>query len=103
LGDRKLSKTENSAAARALSFALRWPIPIFSFPVGFIFRSETRDFCLLSFSNWRARFQLFRKLAASLLLGLETGDVAFTQDSVLPNVIDLPRLRRARSLRKQAA
>jgi hypothetical protein len=40
LGDRKLAKTENSVAALALSFALRWPIPISSFLVGFIFGRE---------------------------------------------------------------
>jgi hypothetical protein len=36
LGDLKFPSTANSAAALALSFALRWPIPTFSFPVGFI-------------------------------------------------------------------
>ena len=58
-------------------------------------RSGTRDFSLLSFSHRRIRFQLVLKLAASLLLGLETGDVAFTQDSVLPNVKGVPTARGA--------
>jgi hypothetical protein len=59
LGDREAPpKTENSAAALALSFALRSPIPILPFPVGFI---------LVRFELWRLR----------LLLGLKTSGVAF--------------------------
>jgi len=36
LGDRKLPKPTNPAAALAHSLALRWPISVLSFPVDFI-------------------------------------------------------------------
>jgi hypothetical protein len=67
LGDRKSSKPECRAAAHALSFALRWSIPIISFPVGFIcsvgnsrfqssFFFETGEFDFSWFGYWRRRF-----------------------------------------------
>ena len=81
LGDRKFSKPECQAAALALSLVLRWPIPIFSFPVGFIF----------SVGNSRFQSSFFLKLASSISAGSESGGVAFSQDSSLPNVKDQPR------------
>jgi len=76
LGGRKLPKTANLAAALALSFALRWPIPIFSFLVGFI----------CSVGNSRFQSSFFFKLASSISVGFETGGVAFSENSALPNV-----------------
>jgi len=72
LGDRKLQKPTNSAAALAHSLALRWPISVLSFLVGFISFGRELAFQSFFFSGKLATSILtwFGKLATPLLLGI---------------------------------